>query len=797
MFNHPKRARLTRRDFLKLSGILAGGAAAQAAGVFETVAASPSFQAAVKKIYLAADDHTDYMWTGDEAAYKTAFLEMIDYYLNLADSTLGNAPEHQSRWNCDGSFWMWTYEKNRTATQFQRFINRLKSGHLSVPLNTLVSCYGGAPAEAVLRGMYYPGQIERRYNLRFTLAVAMENQTLPYGLGALWAGAGAKYSWRGVCGCATQTTGLGNRQHEIYWWTGPDGSKMLMKWYSLLGNTELGGYAEARNPSVAVDQATNKCGAANYPYDIAGAFGHGWDNLKTFTSAFVTVAQSKTNASRKVFVSNEHDFFEDFEATYGAGLPSLACSFGNEWDLYCASLAEVSARVKRAVEKLRGAEALATLVNLQNASFMTSRVADRDLAWMNLGLYWEHNWTADGPTITRPQRAAWQRGLASQIESYVNTLHGDAASALGGLIQKTGLNQRFCAFNPLSWTRTDVADFPYTGATPVQVIDLSTTLETPSQIVTIDGQQYLRILATDVPPVGYKVFEIQSGAGGGFSDAATVTGNVIENDFYQVAVADRGAITSLIDKTRLNREFVRNINGRDMNDLGPGSGSGSLQVENAGPVSVTLLATDTSPLAHSSRVTLIRNSNRVEIRNDITQNFGSVLTWGFGFEINTPEVWHEEVGAVIRAKLLADGGHYSPVNARYDWLTLNHFADIGDGVVGATLSNADCYFMRLGNSTVNTLDTTTPQLSPLVGGQVDGSNFGIPNQDGDTQFRQRFALQTHDAYDPVAAMRFALEHQNPLIVSEVTGGDAYPRNRLLVVDRLRSQRLVVGAQTRR
>jgi hypothetical protein len=38
----------------------------------------------------------------------------------------------------------------------------IKSGHISVPLNALCVCLGGAPAEAVLRGMYYPGQIERR-----------------------------------------------------------------------------------------------------------------------------------------------------------------------------------------------------------------------------------------------------------------------------------------------------------------------------------------------------------------------------------------------------------------------------------------------------------------------------------------------------------------------------------------------------------------------------------------------------------------------------------------------------------
>jgi len=64
----------------------------------------------------------------------------------------------------------------------------VKSGHISAPLTALVSCYGGQPAEAVLRGMYYSGRLERRFDYRFRLAVAMENQTQPLGLASLWAG---------------------------------------------------------------------------------------------------------------------------------------------------------------------------------------------------------------------------------------------------------------------------------------------------------------------------------------------------------------------------------------------------------------------------------------------------------------------------------------------------------------------------------------------------------------------------------------------------------------------------------
>jgi alpha-mannosidase len=381
--------------------------------------------------------------------------------------------------------------------------------------------------------------------------------------------------------------------------------------------------------------------------------------------------------------------------------------------------------------------------------------------------------------VSRDARRNWQRQTAAQIEGYVDSLHADAAAALGRTIKHGGTRTRFFAFNPLSWARTDIADVAYSDVASVQVNDLSSGQEVPSQFVTMDGQTYLRVLAEDIPPVGYKVFEVREGDGRRFAGgpSASASTGLMENEIYEVTVAARGAVTSLIDRTRGHREFAANIDGHYINDLG--SSSGSLAVENAGPVSVTLRATAARPLEHSTRITLIRGHPRIDIRNDITQGFDDTYTWAFGFDLGNPDVWHEEVGAVVRARLLADGGHYAPRNARYDWLTLNHFADMsGNSLVGVTLSNADCYFMRLGRSTAEFLDTDTAQLSPLVGGQVDGEWLGIPRQGGDTRFTQRFALQTHGAYDPVMAMRFALEHQNPLVTGLVLGGSTYPETSL-------------------
>lgn len=743
-----------------------------------------------KRVYLALDDHTDYMWTADEEEYRRAYIEMLDYYLDLADKTQGNLPELQSRWNTDGTLWLWTYEHNKTPAQFERLMDRVRDGHISVPLNTLVSTYGGQPAEAILRGMFYAGRLERRFGFRIPLAIAMEDQTIPYGLGSLWAGSGAKYSWKGICGCLTKIPRTGQRPHEIYWWKGNDNSRILMKWNTMLnagsGARTMGGYAEARYPEKELEFVTSDAGFQKlFPYDVIGVFGKGWDDLKTLTDEFVTIAQKKTTAQRKVIVSNTNDFFIDFEKQYGKSLPEFSASFGNEWDLYTASVAELSSRVRRSVEKLRAAEALTSLVTTQWPDFLAGREVPRSQAWLNLGLFWEHNWTADSRDVTREQRANWGRKVAGGIESYVDTLHADASYALGGMIRSAGVNRRFYVFNPLGWQRTDFADVPYDGDAPVQVIDLTTGAEVPSQVVMIDesGRQgyrrYLRVQAADLPAVGYKTFEVRQGQGQVYPPAATVTGKVMESGVYKLTLEDRGAISSILDKSQGNREFAGSLqNGRlRINDLG--QDPGKIEIENAGPVSVTVKATGSSPLLHTSRITLFRDSRRIDLRNDIQENFDGTHTWSFSFNLNQPDVRHEEVGAILRAKLLADGGQYSPVMSRLEWLTLNHFADMtGQDGAGVTLSNWDCSFMKLGDSTivdgVSRLDVKTPQIQVLAGGQIDAPQAGIAKQGGDTHFLQRFALETHTGFNATHAMKFALEHQNPPVTDWIRTGGSLP-----------------------
>jgi alpha-mannosidase len=229
-----------------------------------------------------------------------------------------------------------------------------------------------------------------------------------------------------------------------------------------------------------------------------------------------------------------------------------------------------------------------------------------------------------------------------------------------------------------------------------------------------------------------------------------------------------------VDK-RQGREFARQVNGKFINDFGIAA-SGQMHLENDGPVSTTLLCQANDSLRHETRITLYKHLPRIDLQNRVQKNFAHTVTTAFSFNLDQPDTWHEEIGAVIKAKRQANGGHYANTFARYDWLSLQHFANLSSGNASVTLSNGDGSFMRLGNSTPEFLDETSSQIEVLLGGQMDkDKNLGIFNQHGDSLFLQHFSLQTHaEAFDAKTALKFSLEHQTPLAAGFVTGGSRLP-----------------------
>jgi len=742
--------------------------------------------AAGHEVYLMNSNHTDYNWNATAAAYDVAMLAELDYYLQQIADTAAAPPEEQARYTPDNWWWMWLYEHNRTPEQFAELVDAIRSGHITVPLNPFVTLYGALPTEAVIRAGYYPGRIGRKHGIDFPLAEAIENATSPWGLASIWAGSAVEYTWKGVCGCAQSAPD--RIDEELFIWQGPDNKTLLFKWYNLLGsNRDWGGYSEARDnlssPGL-IDAEITRTETRMPGIPFTGLFGAGWDNVSWQSDAVINAvtAYNASGTGDTAIISNGIDFFQALEA---AGVPSqlstLRGGWGNDWDMWPASLAERTSRTRRALERLRTAEALAAWAELHQPGFWAPVRDTLESGLISAWKYFEHGWAVAGGGPTLAQMQADKETWAQDVESAVDNAIVTADSTLSGLFT-TPDEDRVAVFNPLAFTRTGFAEIEAPGAGPFVVTDVVTGLEVPNQLYLRGGTTYLRFLASSVPSLGYRVFRLETGTPAAWPNAATVSTatRTIENSAYRVVLGSRGQIVEATDKS--STPDVQMAGGNGMNDYGTGTIL-SVTAENVGPVSATLRVDLTGP-ARTARVTLYADIDRVDIDNAITENETGFQTYSYHANLAGAQIRFEEIGAIARPGLVTEGGDFL-LGTRASRMTLNHFVDFEKDGYHIVLSNRDAFAMQVNDSTNSTFDLTGDEVHVVVMEKALGAQTS--NQGGDSLFINRFALRGVDApFDAAEAMRTSLAHQNPLHVvalpRDQAGTLATPTGSLLSID---------------
>jgi alpha-mannosidase len=724
------------------------------------------------EVYLMNSNHTDYNWNATAAQLDAAMLAELDFYLQQIAATAGNPPEEQARYTPDNWWSLYLYEENRTPAQFAKLIAAIQSGHITIPLNPLVTLYGALPTEAMIRAGYYPGRMERQHGIQFLLAQDIENHTNPWGLASIWAGSGVQYTWKGVCACTPQSPD--RVDDELFFWQGPDDKKLLFKWYEIMGNyRDWGGYSEARDNLSSPSQLDTEIARTQRRMpgiSSTGLFGAGWDDVIWQSTAVVDAvkAYNDTASSDLAIVSNGVDFFQALEASgETSGLNTLRGGWGNHWDMWPASLAERTARNRRAVEELRTAEALAVWAQRYDPSFWGPVRSSLESGFFSLWKYFEHGWdvAGGGPTLAQMQvdKETWTQDFENAVAGALES----AESAVAGSFT-TPDEDLVAVFNPLGFERTDFAQIEVAGPGPYVVTDVASGLEVPSQLYSRDGVTYLQFLAESVPSLGYRVYRYEAGTPSSWPDAGTVDieARRIESALYRVVLGGRGQITEATHKAPEPDVQLAGSNG--LSDYGQGTIQ-SVSAENVGAVSATLRM-DLSGPARTVRVTLFAAVDRIEIENAITENETGFQSYRFHVDLPGAQIRFEENGAVARPGLVAAGGDFLP-GVKADRMALNHFVDFALSDYHLVVSNWDAYAMRLNDSTLSRFDLTGDEVHVVAMEQFPGA--GTANQGGDNFFLNRFALRgLASAYDGAEAMRTSLGHQNPL------HGVVLPRNQV-------------------
>jgi alpha-mannosidase len=737
------------------------------------------------EVYLMNSNHTDYNWNATAAEYDQFMMQEIGYYLDQIAATAGNPTHEQARYTADNWWFLYLYETRRPG-RFPELVSAIESGHITIPLNPFVTLYGALPTEAVVRAGYYPGRMERQYGISFPLAENTENHTNPWGLASIWAGSGVRYGWKGVCGCVQSAPHRSDE--ELFFWQGPDKKTILFKWYELLGsNKDWGGYSETRNnlgSPADLNFAIGRTETRLPGIDFTGLFGAGWDDVEWKNTQIVdaVVAYNDTNSPDTAIVSNGIDFFAALEASgQTSSLDTLKGGWGNDWDMWPASLAERTSRNRRAFELLRTAEVLAAWVHSYDVTFWPPVRDDIETGLVSVWKYFEHGWdvTAGGPTLEQMQadKEKWTRNMEKAVVGAI----ADAESRLQTLFD-TPNQDRLAVFNPLAFERSDFAELLIGGNGPYRVVDIATGTEVPSQILQRNGESYLRFLATSVPSLGYRVYRLFNSSPASRPNAAVVdpVARSIESDLYRVVLGDRGQLLQVLDKKPNGQELARGSDG--LGDYGSGTIL-SVTEENVGPVSATLKVTLSNP-SREVRVTLFKAIDRIEIEHAILENETGDRRLTFHSGLAGSQIRFEEIGAVARPGLQNQGGDFLQ-GTRASRMTLNHFVDFAESDYHMVLSNWDAFAMQVNDSTNDAFDLTGDRIHVIVMERQSGA--GTADQGGDDFFLNRFAIRgVSGAFNAAEAMRTSLAHQNPFYVVSLprnqNGPISTPTGGLLAID---------------
>jgi hypothetical protein len=384
--------------------------------------------------------------------------------------------------------------------------------------------------EAFARGYHFADTVSRQYGLPLargakTTDVPSQSRSLATGL----AHGGVKFMH---IGC-NWPSGYVHDLPSIFWWEGPDGSRVLTMYSSIYGtSTAFWPWGGKTDPNIG----QNLLPPRNWPYKtwvaiIVTGDNSGPPKADGVKSVFADAAKRLPGVRVRMGTMEE---FADAIVAENPNLPVVKGEMPDTWIHGCMSDPGGMRLARNTAPLLPGVEALNTQLRLWGVS-VADPSHDIARAYEQSLLYNEHTWGrspgvrhfGDDFQKTSPRLIADLEGSWEDKTDYIRTaarvtaaLLNTNLTALARNVKHTG--PRVIVYNPLPWARSDVVE--------------------------LDGRFFR---AENVPASGYKSFPVPPA-----KPLTAVTGDTLENEFLKVQLDPaRGAITALVEK-RTGRDWV-------------------------------------------------------------------------------------------------------------------------------------------------------------------------------------------------------------------------------------------------
>ena len=506
-------------------------------------------------LYWIATSHTDVGLTD----LRERCLEVHRRNLDAALARLATHPDF--RWTMECALQTLSFVENRAPAAGDALASAIGAGKIGFGALYASLLTGILDHETLARAVWPAGRFARERGLGYAAALIADVPGQVATFPTLLAASGVRYLASGVnperavpllapaAGAAAQLAGEWTVYPQLYWWQGPDGSRVL-HWRTdryadgpRLG-FDVGAGEMARRISTWL-LADPVLLSPAYPYDVALVWGATPDNGAMDERVVDNVAEfNRLYAYPRLLAARPEDFFRDVERRYGPTLPVRRGETGVYREDGAASTAAELAGYRAAQLAARAAELLA-LWDAQTepggsgaAERIAGRVQERGRMWRDLLQFGEHTWGSRA-SVSDPDgeetNAQWQakRRLVERAAAAARA-HVDAGLLRIGLSTAAGSGR--LVFNASSWPRSDVVRIPdgagrrFSDGHDWPAVDLP------------DGSAL--VLARDVPALGYVA--LAEGARGG--NPLLDEGPALEaqaGGFHVVLDPTSGAISSL------------------------------------------------------------------------------------------------------------------------------------------------------------------------------------------------------------------------------------------------------------
>jgi hypothetical protein len=514
-------------------------------------AAGPVTAAPTREVIVVFKTHFDIGYTDMASNVVTKYrTTMIDQALKVVDQNRDLPPELQFVWTIPG----WPMHKiledwpGQSPERKQRVMQAFQDGRFVVHALPFTTHTELLEAEDLVRGMGYSSALSRASGKPLPRDAKMTDvPSHSWILPTLLRHAGVDFLHLG-CNAASSSP----RVPRLFWWEGPDGSRLLTMY-------------------TAESYGTGLVPPKDWPHQTWLALIHTGDNHGPPTPEEVRklLDQAKRDLPGvKVRIGQ----LSDFSDAILAEKPELPVVRGDMPDTWIhGPLADP--RGAAIARNLRPALASAELLGTELTAWGVRASARRGSfasAWENSLLYGEHTWGGAfwwiyGKYVLKfgdewkADRAAgkfqriessWDEhtGYIEKARDLLSPVLAEDLHALAGAVRVA--DQRIVVFNPLPWKRSGLVT-SQVGIGAKSLTDVETRKTFPAE-VTEGGA--IRFVANDVPPGGYKTFTLAA-AEPRSSQRPTET-NTLENQFYKLTLdSARGVVSSWIDK-RTGHELV-------------------------------------------------------------------------------------------------------------------------------------------------------------------------------------------------------------------------------------------------